>query len=42
MSCAPQLSAIEKRIMRAKTVLATSKRLCDVAAAAEFSAGGFK
>jgi RNA polymerase sigma-70 factor (ECF subfamily) len=31
-------SAIEKRITRAKTVLATSKRLFDIAAAAEFSA----
>jgi RNA polymerase sigma factor (sigma-70 family) len=31
-------SAIEKRITRAKTVLATSKSLFDIAAAAEFSA----
>src|SRR6266849_3814689 len=31
-------SAIEKRITRAKTVLANSKRLFDIAAAAEFSA----
>jgi RNA polymerase sigma-70 factor (ECF subfamily) len=31
-------SAIEKRITRAKTVLATSKKLFDIAAAAEFSA----